>query len=101
MLNSSLNKLKVTAKIRGIKGCKSMFKDKLLSALISTESTRNEDHDADPANINKTIKEIRKENRDEDKILRNLDFTFDLEKDYYEPKNLLMPLIIIILKMKV
>ena len=29
---------------------------------------------------NKTIKEIRKENHDEDKILRDLDFIFDPEK---------------------
>ena len=29
-----------------------------------------------------TIREIRKENRDEDKIPRDLDFTFDLEKDH-------------------
>ena len=40
-----------------------------ISALIASESTRNEDHHADPANVNKTIREIRKENRDEDKIL--------------------------------
>ena len=33
---------------------------------------------------NKTIREIRKENHDEDKILRNLDFVFDSEKDHYE-----------------
>ena len=37
-----------------------MSKDRLLSALIASESTRNEDHDADPANTNKAIKEIRK-----------------------------------------
>ena len=40
----------------------------------------------DPTKINKTIREIRKENFDEDKILRDLDFTFDPEKDHYEPK---------------
>ena len=59
------------------------------------ESIRKEDYDAhktvkttmpDPTKINKTIREIRKENFDEDKILRDLDFTFDPEKDHYEPK---------------
>ena len=34
----------------------------------------------------KTITEIRRENRDEDKILRDLDFIFDPKKDHYEPK---------------
>ena len=34
----------------------------------------------------KTIREIRKENRDEDKILGDLDFIFDPEKDHYKPK---------------
>ena len=29
---------------------------------------------------------MRKENRDEDKILRDMDFTFNPEKDHYEPK---------------
>ena len=37
-----------------------------------------------------TIREIRKGNRDEDKILRDLGFIFDSEKDHYEPKKLLM-----------
>ena len=40
----------------------------------------------DLTKINKTIGEIRKENWDEGKILRDLDFTFDPEKDHYEPK---------------
>ena len=37
-----------------------MSKDRLLSVLIASESTKNKDHDADRANINKTIREIRK-----------------------------------------
>ena len=103
MLNLSLNELKLIAKSRGIKGYKSLSEDRLLSALNvseskkkseknldDTKSTRNEDYDADKAlkttKINKTIREIRKENRDEDKILRDLDFTYDPEKDHYEPK---------------
>ena len=54
MLNLLLNKLKVIANIRQIKSHKSMSKH-VLSALIASESTRNQDHDADPASINKTI----------------------------------------------
>ena len=38
MLNLSLNELKLVAKIRGIKGNKSMSKDRLLSALSESES---------------------------------------------------------------
>ena len=56
-----------------------------------TESTRNEDYDADeilkttmpdPTKINKTIREIRKENCNEDKIFRDLRFLLDPEKDH-------------------
>ena len=76
MLNLSLNKLKVIAKIKGIKDYKSMSK----------ESTGAKDYDVDRAKINKTIREIRRENYEADKILRDLYFTFDPEKDHYEPK---------------
>ena len=100
MLNLSLNELKLIAKSRAIKGYSSMSEDKLLSALNSseslkkklddTESTRNDKTLKttmyDPAEINKAIREIRKENRNKDKILRDLDFTLDPEKDYYEPR---------------
>ena len=65
-----------------------MSKDRLLSVLIASESTKNKDHDADRANINKTIREIRKKNHDKDKILRDFNLTFDLEKDHYEPKKI-------------
>ena len=34
----------------------------------------------------KTRREKRKENHDEDKILRDLDFIFDPEKDHFDPK---------------
>ena len=71
-----------------------MAEDRLLSALIAPESTKNEDHDADPTSINATIREIRKENRDEDRILRYLDFIFNPEKNNYEPKKLLVLLMI-------
>ena len=35
--------------------------------------------------MKKTIREIRKENRDEDKIPRDLKFLLDSEKDLYKP----------------
>ena len=69
--------------------------------LLHQNQQKNEDHDADPANINKTVSEIRNEIRDEDRILRDFDFTFDPEKDHYEPKKLLVRLIKTIFKMKV
>ena len=57
--------------------------------LVKSQLSRNGDYDADKAlktaKINKNMTEI-KENCDEDKILRDLDFTFDPEKDHYEPK---------------
>ena len=50
MLNLSLKKLRLVAKNRGIKGHKSMSKDRLLSMLNTPE----------PIKQNKTIKDIRK-----------------------------------------
>ena len=40
----------------------------------------------DVTKINKIIREIRKENRDEGKILRDLGFLLDPEKNHYQPK---------------
>ena len=87
MLNLSLNELKVIVKSRGIKDYKSMSEDRLLSALNAsesvekseknlddTDSSRNEDSDADKVlktKINKTAREVRKGNRDGDKISRD------------------------------
>ena len=44
---------------------------------------------SDPTKINKTIKELRKENC-KDKVFRELRFLLDPEKDHYEPKKQLM-----------
>ena len=52
-----------------------MSKDKLLCALNKSEPV-------------KTRREIRKENRDKDKILRDLKFLLETEKDHYEPKKI-------------
>ena len=40
MLSVSLNELKLIVKSRGIKGCKSMSEDRLLSALSASESLK-------------------------------------------------------------
>ena len=72
MVNLSLDELKLIAKFRGIKGYKSMPEDKLLIALNASSV--------------KTIREIRKENLEKGKILRDLDSFFDPEKYHYEPK---------------
>ena len=80
MANFSLNELKLIPESRGIKAYKSMSEDRLLSALSASESTRGKNHDVEKANINETIREIRKEDRSEYRILRDLRFLFDPEK---------------------
>ena len=85
MLNLSLNALKLIAKSRSIEGYKIMSEDRLLSAPNVSESVKM----PDPANVNKTIKEIRKENCNEDKIFRDLHkifrFLLDPGKDHCKP----------------
>ena len=65
-----------------------MFNNKLLGALNKSEPI-------------KSRREIRKEIHDKGKILKDLDFVFDPEKDHYEPKKLLVLSIITIFNMKV
>ena len=62
--------------------------DKLLSLIDASEPTGKTFEDAKPSfkSKSKTIREIRRENYEADKIIRSLDLTFDPEKDYYEPK---------------
>ena len=94
-------------KVEALKAVENLSEDRLLSALNApetvkestnnfddTESIRNEDCDADemlkttmpdPTKINKTIREIRKENYDENKKLRNLKLLSGSEKDHYKP----------------
>ena len=76
-----------------------MSEDRLLSApnasekvkesemnFADVESTKNENYDADETTmlevtkINKSIREVKKENCNEDKILRDLGFLLDLKK---------------------
>ena len=68
MLNLSLNELKLIAKSKDIKATKVCLKKHVYKIM------------PDLIKINKTIREIRKENRGEDKI-----FLFDPEKDHYKP----------------
>lgn len=79
MLNLSLIELKLIARSRGIRGYKSIFENKLLSALNASESVKMPDQ----ANINKNIREIIKESRDKGKIIKDLTFLLDPEKDHY------------------
>ena len=53
MLNLSLNKLKLIAKSRGIKGYKSMSKERLLSFLNESESVKGSEKKFDDARIEK------------------------------------------------
>ena len=69
--NLSLNELKLVEKNRVIKGYKTMSKDRLLSNFNASESMEESENMPDTTKINKTIREIRKENRHEDKILEN------------------------------
>ena len=67
MLNSSLKESKLIAKNKGIKGYKSMSKDKLLSILNMPE----------PIKENKTSKDINKENFNIDEILKDIKPLFE------------------------
>ena len=87
MSSQLLEELDLKAKNRGIKGYESMPINELLSILDASKPIKNlEDTKPSFKFRNITIREIRKENRDEGKILRNLGFIFDSEKDHYEPK---------------
>ena len=88
MSSQSLEELELKAKNRGVKGYRSMPINKLLSILDASKPLKENFEDTKPSfkSKNKTIREIRKENHDEHKILRDLDVTFDLEKDHYKPQ---------------
>ena len=71
MLNLSLKELELKAKNRGIKGYKSMSIDKLLSILDKSEQAKK----------NKALRDIRKENVNNDKTLESVTNLLRLEKD--------------------
>ena len=62
MLDLLLRELRAIAKIRAIKDYRSMFKDKLVSMLDKSEQAKK----------TKAIRDMRKENFDSDKILRDI-----------------------------
>ena len=81
MLNLSLNELKLIAKGRGIKGYKSMSKERLLSALNESKSVKSE-NDFDDERL-KTIRE--KFNKSRDKFLKPK--IKEIRRNLYEIKN--------------
>ena len=60
MLNLSLNELKLIAKGRGIKGYKSMSKERLLSALNESKSVKSE-NDFDDERLKKIREKFNKQ----------------------------------------
>ena len=60
MVNLSLNELKTVAKIRGIKGYKSMSEERLLSVLNESESVKESEKNFDDARIEKIKKDFNK-----------------------------------------
>ena len=76
MVTLSYKELKAVTKIRKTEGYKRMPEDELLKALEESENTKSP----------KTIKEIRKENYDSDKMIRDLKALYESDEDYYEPK---------------
>ena len=85
-----------------------MSKDRVSSALIASEPVKKSEKNFDDNESTRndayqtTIRKIRNENRDEDKILRDLRFLLDPEKDHYENlEKLLLLLVITIFNMKV
>ena len=67
----SLTELKLIAKVRGIKNYENISKNELLVAFKK------------PIPF-KGIKEIRKDNRDENKIIRDLRALYEPKEDYYK-----------------
>ena len=67
MLNLSLNELKMVAKRRGMKGCKSIFKERLLSFLNESESVKESEKNLDDGRIEKTKKDFNKLRDDRNK----------------------------------
>ena len=71
--SASLSELKLIAKVRRIKNYENKSKNELLDAFKRSEPF-------------KGIKEIKKENCDENKIIRGLRALYEPEEDYYKPQ---------------
>ena len=68
-----MSELKLIAEVRRIENYENKSKNELLNTFKKLESF-------------KGFKEIKKENRDENKIIRNLRDLYEPEEDYYEPQ---------------
>ena len=73
LLALSPDKLRSISKLRKIKNCENMSEDELLNAV----------KDSKPF---KDSKEIKKENQDDDEIIRDSRFLDEPEENYYEPR---------------
>ena len=71
----SLTELKLITYVRRIKNYENKSKNELLDAFKKSEPF-------------KGIKEIKKENRYENKIIKDLRVLYELEEDYYEPQKI-------------
>ena len=60
MVNLSLNELKTVAKIRGIRGNKSIFEERLLSVLNESQAVKESENNFDDARIEKIKKDFKK-----------------------------------------
>ena len=70
-----MSELKLIAKVRRIKNYENKSKNELLDAFKKSEPF-------------KDIKEIRKENYNENKIIRDLRALYEAKEDYYQPKKI-------------
>ena len=71
----SPDKLRSISKLRKVKNYKNMSEDELLNAFENSKTFK------DSAKINK-------ENQDDDEIIRDLRFLYELEDNYYEPRKI-------------
>ena len=82
MVNLSLNELKTIAKIRDIKGYKSMSEERLLSVLNESESVKESEKNFDDARIEKIKKDF---NKLRDRLSKSK--IKEIRKDLYRIRN--------------
>ena len=82
MINLSLKELKTIAKIRGIKGYKSMSEERLLSVLNESESVKESEKNFNDARVEKSKKDF---NKLKDRLSKPK--VKEIRKDIYRVKN--------------
>ena len=87
MLNLSLNELRLVAKLRGIKGYKSMSKEKLLSTHSESESVKSATSLSKYSFNDKRLKQIRKDFNELRDIFSKAQIK-EIRKNLYDIKNL-------------